>query len=126
MRTVNKVIILGNLGRDAETTVTSGGVAVTKFSVATERRWKDKATNEWKAETDWINCVGWRKEGVAEYLKKGTTVYCEGRLSTSSYEDRDGKKVYRTEVVVEEIILAGGKSGENRARLHQEEEESRW
>jgi len=111
-RSVNKVILLGNLGKDAETRFTSGGAARTTFSVATSRRWKDQQTGEWKEETDWHNVVLWRQENVATYLTKGRQVYLEGRLQTRSYEDKDGKKVYTTEVVADDLILVGGRGGE--------------
>jgi single-strand DNA-binding protein len=107
-RSVNKVILVGNLGRDAETKFTPGGTAVTKFSVATSRRWKDKQSGEWKDETDWTNVVLWQAENLANYLTKGKQVYVEGRIHTRSYDDKDGKKVYATEVVAEEVILLGG------------------
>jgi single-strand DNA-binding protein len=108
-RSVNKVILIGNLGRDAETKFTPSGAAVTKFAVATTRSWKDQQSNEWKEETNWTNIVLWRQENVANYLTKGKQVYVEGRLQTRSYEDKDGKKVYTTEVVAEEVILLGGR-----------------
>jgi single-strand DNA-binding protein len=111
-RSVNKVILVGNLGRDAETKFTPGGAAVTKFSVATGRRWKDQASGEWKEETDWNNVTLWRAENLSPYLTKGKQVYVEGRLHTRSYEDKDGKKVYATEVVAEDVILLGGRGGE--------------
>ena len=110
-RSVNKVILLGRLGRDAETKFTPGGAAVTRFSVATSRRWKDKDSGEWKEETDWSNVVLWRSENLANYLTKGKQVYVEGRLQTRSYEDKDGKKVYATEVVADDVILLGGQGG---------------
>ena len=94
-RSVNKVILIGNLGRDAETAFTASQVAVVKFSVATSRRWKDQATGDWKEETNWSNIVFWRGENVAPYLLKGTQVYIEGRLQTRSYDDKDGKKVWQ-------------------------------
>lgn len=108
-RSVNKVILVGRLGKDAETKFTPGGAGVTKFSVATSRRWKDKDSGEWKEETDWSNITFWRGENVAPYLLKGTQVYVEGRLHTRSYEDKDGKKVYATDVVAEDVILLGGR-----------------
>jgi single-strand DNA-binding protein len=110
-RSVNKVILVGHLGRDAETKFTPGGAAVTRFSVATSRRWKDKDSGEWKEETDWSNVVLWRAENVANYLTKGKQVYVEGRLHSRSYEDKDGKKVYATEVVADDVILLGGQGG---------------
>src|SRR5579864_6141036 len=108
-RSVNKVILIGHLGRDAETSYTASQTAVTKFSVATSRRWKDQQSGEWKEETNWSNIVLWRGENVAPYLLKGTKVYVEGRLNTRSYEDKDGKKVWVTEVVADEVILVGGR-----------------
>lgn len=111
-RSVNKVILIGHLGRDAETKFTPAGVPVTRFSVATSRRWKDQQTGEWKEETDWSNVVLWRQENVGQYLTKGKQVYVEGRLQTRSYEDKDGKKVYATEVVADDVILLGGRGGE--------------
>jgi single-strand DNA-binding protein len=110
-RSVNKVILLGHLGRDAETKFTPGGAAVTRFSVATNRRWKDKDSGEWKEETDWSNVVLWRSENLANYLTKGKQVYVEGRLQTRSYEDKDGKKVYSTEVIADDVILVSGGQG---------------
>src|SRR3954467_8208608 len=111
IRSVNKVILFGHLGKDAETAYTAAQTAVTRFSVATNRRWKDQQSGEWKEETDWENVVLWKAENLANYLTKGKQVYVEGRLQTRSYEDKDGKKVYSTEVVAEEVILLGGQGG---------------
>jgi single-strand DNA-binding protein len=108
-RSVNKVILIGHLGKDAETRFTPAGIAVTSFSVATNRRWKDQQTGEWKEETDWAKVVLWRQENLANYLTKGKQVYVEGRLQTRSYDDKDGKKQYMTEVVADEVILLGGR-----------------
>ncbi|MGH9557599.1 MAG: single-stranded DNA-binding protein [Bryobacteraceae bacterium] len=108
-RSVNKVILIGHLGRDAETAYTPAQVPVTKFSVATNRRWKDQQTGEWKEETDWTRVVLWRSENLAQYLTKGKQVYVEGRLQTRSYDDKDGKKVYATEVVADDVILLSGR-----------------
>ena len=108
-RSVNKVTLIGHLGRDAETAYTASQTAVTKFSVATNRRWKDQQTGEWKEETNWTNVVLWRGENVGPYLTKGKQVYVEGRLQTRSYDDKDGKKVWTTEVVAEDVILLGGR-----------------
>ncbi|HEY3939618.1 MAG TPA: single-stranded DNA-binding protein [Bryobacteraceae bacterium] len=108
-RSVNKVILVGNLGRDAETKFTPSGAAVTKFAIATTRSWKDQQSNEWKEETNWTNVIVWRQENLANYLTKGKQVYVEGRLQTRSYDDKEGKKVYTTEVVAEDVILLGGR-----------------
>jgi single-strand DNA-binding protein len=107
-RSVNKAILIGHLGRDAETKFTQSGVAMTRFSVATNRRWKDQQTGEWKEETDWVNVVLWRQENLGQYLLKGKQVYVEGRIQTRSYEDKDKKKVYSTEVVADDVILLSG------------------
>ena len=111
-RSVNKVILVGNLGKDAETKFTPGGAAVTTFSVATTRRWKDQQSGEFKEETEWSRVTLWRAENVAPYLTKGKQVYVEGRLHTRSYDDKDGKKVYATDVVADDVILLGGKGSE--------------
>src|SRR6185312_3732598 len=108
-RSVNKVILIGNLGRDAETKFTPSGTAMTRFSVATTRSWKDQQSGEWKEETNWTNVTLWRQENVANYLTKGRQVYVEGRIQTRSYEDKEGKKVYATEVVADDVILLGGR-----------------
>jgi single-strand DNA-binding protein len=122
-RSVNKVILIGHLGRDAETKFTPSGAAATRFSVATSRRWKDQQTGDFKEETNWTNVVLWRSENLANYLLKGKQVYVEGRLQTRNYDDKDGKKVYATEVVAEEVILLssrgegeGGGAGTARGR----------
>jgi|SRR5271165_1290534 len=107
-RSVNKVILVGHLGKDAETKFTPGGSSVTKFTVATNRRWKDQQSGDWKEETDWTNVALWRGENLAQYLIKGKQVYVEGRLSTRSYDDKDGKKQYFTEVVADDVILLSG------------------
>lgn len=112
-RSVNKVILLGHLGKDAETKFTPSGASITKFSIATNRRSKDQQSGEWKDETDWANVVLWKGENVEKYLTKGKLVYLEGRLQTRTYDDKDGKKQYFTEVVVNgpDIVLLGGSDG---------------
>ena len=115
-RSVNKVILVGNLGKDAETKFTTSGTAVTKFPIATGRRWKDQQSGEWKEETDWHNVILWRSENLANYLLKGKQVYLEGRLQTRTWEDKEGKKNYTTEVVCNSndlILLASGRGGES-------------
>ena len=108
-RSVNKVILVGHLGRDAETSFTASQISLTKFSVATNRSVKDRDSGEWKEETDWTRVVLWKAENLAQYLVKGKQVYVEGRLRNYSYDDKDGKKVYATEVVAEEVFLLGGR-----------------
>ncbi|MFN0100752.1 MAG: single-stranded DNA-binding protein [Bryobacteraceae bacterium] len=121
-RSVNKVILVGHLGKDAETKFTPAGVSFTRFSVATSRRWKDQQTGDWKEETDWHNISLWRAENLAQYLTKGKQVYVEGRLQTRSYEDKDGQKKYSTEVVADDVILLSsrGESGGDAGGYSQE------
>lgn len=109
-RSVNKVILLGHLGKDAETKFTPSGVARTNFTLATSRRWKDQQSGEWKEETDWHNVVLWRSENLSNYLLKGKQVYVEGRLQTRSWEDKEGQKRYTTEVVADDVLLLGGRA----------------
>ena len=108
-RSVNKVILVGNLGKDSETKYTPSGDARTTFSIATSARWKDQQTGEWREKTDWHNVVVWRQQNLANYLTKGKQVYVEGRLESRSYDDRDGNKRYVTEVIAREVILLGGR-----------------
>lgn len=110
-RSVNKVILIGHLGKDAETRFTTSGTALTRFTVATNRRVKDSQTGDWRDETDWHNIAMWRNENLGQYLTKGKQVYIEGQLRSRSYDDKDGQKRYVTEVVVDEIILLGGQGG---------------
>lgn len=110
-RSVNKVILLGHLGKDAETKFTPSGVARSSFTLATNRRWKDQASGEWKEITDWHNVVLWRSENLSNYLLKGKQVYVEGRLETRSWEDQQGQKRYTTEVIADDVILLGGGGG---------------
>jgi single-strand DNA-binding protein len=111
-RSLNKVMLIGNLGKDAETRFTPSGTAVTNFTVATSRRWKDQQSGEWKEETDWHDVVLWRSENVSQYLLKGKQVFVEGRLQTRSWEDQNGNKRYRTEVVADNLILLRGGGAE--------------
>lgn len=109
MGSVNKVILVGNLGKDAETKFTTSGTSVTNFSLATARRWKDQQSGEWKEQTQWHRIVYWRAENVANYLLKGKQVYVEGHLETRNYDDKDGKKVYITEVICDHLVLLGSR-----------------
>ena len=101
---LNKAMIIGNLGRDPEMRYTQGGQAVTQFTVAVNRNYKD-ASGEWKEETEWFRVVAWGPlaERTAENLRKGRKVYVEGRLQTRSWEDKDGQKRYTTELVASEV-----------------------
>src|ERR1700689_4481761 len=110
-KSVNKVTLLGNLGKDPEVKFTPSGTAVAKLTLATEERSKDKDGN-WTEKTEWDNVVLWAKlaEIAGEYLKKGGKVYIEGRLQTRSWDDKtSGQKKYMTEVVASDLILLGGR-----------------
>jgi single-strand DNA-binding protein len=109
-RGVNKVILLGNLGKDPEVKYTQSGMAVARFSIATTERAKDKDGN-WQDKTEWHNLVAFGRtaEVAGEYLKKGRTVYIEGALRTSSWDDKEsGQKKYKTEVIVNDLVMVGG------------------
>jgi len=113
-KSVNKVILIGNLGKDPEVKYTPSGTAVAKFSLATNERYKDKA-GEWQDRTEWHNIVCWQRtaEIAGEYLKKGRSVYIEGRLQTRSWEDKtSGQKKYMTEIVANDLVLLSGGRGE--------------
>ena len=108
MASVNKVILLGNLGRDPETRYTTGGDAVTNLNIATSETWKDKS-GEKQEKTEWHRVVlfGRQAEVAGEYLKKGRSVYIEGRLQTRKYTDTDGVEKYSTEIVADRMQLIG-------------------
>ena len=106
-RSVNKAILVGRLGGDAETRHTQSGTAVSRVSLAMNRQWTD-SEKQVHEETDWIYIVLWNKESLAAYLTKGTKLYVEGRIQTRSYEDNSGVKRYVTEVVAQNIVLLGG------------------
>jgi single-strand DNA-binding protein len=110
MGSVNKVILVGNLGKDAELRYTPGGTAVATLRLATTDRFKDK-DGQWKEQTEWHTVVIWDKtaESLAEYLRKGKQIYVEGRLQTRSWDDREGKKRYSTEIRGDRIVLLGGR-----------------
>lgn len=109
-RSVNKAILIGNLGRDPEIRYTASGTAVANFTIATSERWKDKETGEDKEQTEWHRIVAWRRlaEICGEYLTKGSRVYIEGRLQTRSWE-KDGVTRYTTEIVAGDMMMLGGR-----------------
>lgn len=110
-KSVNKVILVGNLGKDPEIKYTQSGTAVASITVATSENYKDKQSGEWQEKTEWHNVVLWQRlaEIAGEYLKKGSKVYIEGRLQTRSWEDKQGQKRYTTEVVGNDLVLLGGR-----------------
>ena len=110
-KSVNKVILIGNLGKDPEVKYTPSGLPVANFSLATNERYKDKDGN-WQDRTEWHNIVAWQRlaEIAGEYLKKGRSVYIEGRLQNRSWDDKEsGQKKYRTEIVAQDLVLLGGR-----------------
>ncbi len=118
-KSVNKVILIGNLGKDPEVKVTASGTPVAKFSLATNERYKDKS-GQWQDRTEWHNLVAWQRtaEIIGEYVKKGSKIYVEGSLRTSSWDDKNtGEKKYRTEIVVNDLVLLSGRGeGEGASR----------
>jgi single-strand DNA-binding protein len=111
-KSVNKVILIGNLGKDPEVKYTPQGTPVAKLTLATNERYKDK-DGQWQDRTEWHNVVLWQRlaEIAGEYLKKGGKVYIEGRLQTRSWEDKQtNQKKYMTEVVANDLVLLGGRS----------------
>lgn len=107
---VNKVIVLGNIGKDPETRYTASGTAITSLSVATSEAWKDKTTGEKQERTEWhrVKLFGKLAEIAGEYLKKGRQVYIEGSLRTDKYTDKDGVERYSTDIVASEMQMIGG------------------
>ena len=113
MASVNKVIIVGNLGRDPEVRYTPNGSAVCNVSVATTRSWKDKDSGDKAEETEWHRVVFYDRlaEIAGEYLKKGRSVYVEGRLKTRKWQDKDGVEKYTTEIIATEMQMLGSREG---------------
>lgn len=112
-RGINKVILVGNIGKDPETRYMPNGKAVTNFSVATSEAWTDRATGDKQERTEWHNVVLFEKlaEIAAEYLKKGSQVYIEGSLRTRKWQDKEGKDRYTTEIVGRDMQMLGGRGG---------------
>jgi single-strand DNA-binding protein len=110
MASLNKVMLIGNLGKDPELKYTQGGQAVVTFSLATTRKWKDKEGGD-KEDTQWHNIKAWGRtaEVANQYLKKGRQVFIEGRLEHRQYDDKEGSRKYFTEVVCEQMVMLGGK-----------------
>ncbi|MBW2109166.1 MAG: single-stranded DNA-binding protein [Deltaproteobacteria bacterium] len=111
MAGVNKVILIGRLGRDPEVRYTPDGTAVANFTIATSDEWKDRETGEKKERTEWHRIVAWRRLGeiCGEYLSKGRQVYIEGRLQTREWEDQDGNRRWTTEIVARDMQMLGTK-----------------
>ena len=128
-RGVNKVVLIGNLGADPETRYMPSGDAVTNIRIATSESWKDKDSGEQKERTEWHRVALFRRlaEVAAEYLRKGSQVYIEGRIRTRKWQDRDGNDRYTTEIVANEMQMLGGRSesrGANRSADSSTKEEA--
>lgn len=113
-RSINRVELLGHLGKDAEVKFTPSGIQIANFSIATSRSYKPQNSTEWKEVTDWHKCILWRCEKLAGFLTKGKQVLVIGRQQTRSWDDH-GTTRYMTEVVCEELILLGGGDGSGRS-----------
>ena len=113
MASVNRVTLIGNLGKDPDLRYTPAGQPVTKFPIATSERWKDK-DGQFQQRTDWHNIVAWGRQAEVckEYLKKGSPVYVEGRIQNRSYDDKDGNRKYITEIIANRIQMLGKKGEE--------------
>ncbi|MBW1995892.1 MAG: single-stranded DNA-binding protein, partial [Deltaproteobacteria bacterium] len=118
MAGLNKVILIGNLGRDPELRYTPDGTAVATFSIATSDTWNDKTTGEKKERTEWHRIVAFRKlaEICGEYLSKGRQVYIEGRLRTRDWEDKEGNRRTTTEIVADQMLMLGSRTSANADR----------
>jgi len=112
-RGINKVILVGNLGADPETRYMPSGSAVTNLSIATSESWKDKQSGEQKERTEWHKVAMFNRlaEIAAEYLRKGSQVYIEGKLRTRKWQDRDGNDRWTTEIIADEMQMLGGRGG---------------
>jgi single-strand DNA-binding protein len=117
MASINKVILIGNLGRDPELSYTPGGLAVARFNIATSEQWNDKETGGKKERTEWHRIVAFGKlaEICGEYLAKGRSVYIEGRIQTSSYE-KDGITRYSTDIIASQMQMLGSKASGSESR----------
>ena len=120
---VNKVILVGNLGKDPELRYTPAGAAVANFSLATTERYKDRDGNR-QEKTEWHNIVAWRQlaEICGKYLHKGKQIYLEGKIQTRSYDDRDGNKRYMTEIVMDQMHMLGNKNDSGGSQYRPEDQ----
>jgi len=127
MASVNKVILVGNLGRDPETRYNPEGGAITNISIATTEQWKDKASGEKQERTEWHRIVFFNRlaEIAGEYLKKGSQVYVEGALRTRKWQDKEGKERYTTEIVAERMQMLGSRSGMGDAAARERGDEAK-
>ena len=114
MAGVNRVFLIGRLGRDPEIKYTASGVAVANFSIATSEEWKDKETGEKQEKTEWHNIIAWRRLGeiCGEYLSKGSQVYIEGSIQTDKWEDKEGNTRYTTKINAHKMQMLGARGGQ--------------
>lgn len=131
MASVNKVILVGHLGKDPETRYMPNGDAITNATLATSESWKDKQTGEKKEQTEWHRLVFYRKlaEIAGQYLRKGSLIYIEGSLKTRKWQDKDGQDRYTTEITVNEMTMLGGRgdagSGQSSSEPQQRQQQQR-
>ena len=114
-KSLNRATLIGHLGKDPELSYTASGIAVAKFSMATNERWKDEAGNV-QERTEWHNIVAWRKlaEICGQYLKKGSKIFLEGKIQTRSWDDKNtGVKRYTTEIIADDLIMLDSKGGDS-------------
>ena len=125
MASVNKAILIGNLGKDPELRYTPSGQAVASFSIATTRKWRDNEGQS-QEQTEWHNIIVWGKqaENANEYLQKGRSVYIEGRIQNRSYEDKDGNKRYISEVVAQTVQYLGSKGDQSNTNKRSQQQPS--
>lgn len=123
-RGINKVILIGNLGADPESRSLPSGAQVANLRIATTDSYKDKQSNEWQERTEWhrVSMFGRLAEVAAQYLRKGSKVYIEGKLTTRKWQDKDGKDRYSTEITANEMQMLDGRSGSDRAPAKPEDE----
>lgn len=116
MSSLNKVLLIGYLGRDPETRYMPNGECVTNFSMATSEKWLDKQSGEKREKTEWHNITAFRKLGeiCSQYLKKGSAIYCEGKLQTQKYTDKDGIEKYTTRILIDSMQMLGGGPDQNK------------
>ena len=125
-KSVNKVILVGNVGQDPEVKYTASGLPVAKLSLATNERFKDR-NDAWQDRTEWHSVVAWQRlaEIVGEYVRKGSKLYIEGKLQTSTWEDKQsGERKFRTEIVARDVVLLGARDDGEEARAEARGEES--
>jgi single-strand DNA-binding protein len=127
MASINKVILIGHLGKDPESRFMPNGDAVTNVTLATSETWKDKATGEKKELTEWHRLIFFRRQAeiAGEYLKKGSLIYVEGKLKTRKWTDKDGVEKYTTEIVVDDMKMLGGKPDAGQAPARKQAEKPR-